>query len=112
MCLVRLWGLINFHPVRAEFCKGNNNYDSDSGEQNYQFDTRKSACVQNSPDMFYHFASTLPKTGHTFSVGLIISSALHLGHLTGWSSTRLISSGSRLVIRFSKTVLSWLETSI
>jgi hypothetical protein len=39
------------------------------------------------------------QTGHTFSVGLIIRLALHLGHLTGWSLTRLISSGSRLVIR-------------
>jgi hypothetical protein len=39
-----------------------------------------------------------PHTGHTFSVGLIIRLALHLEHLTGWSLTRLISSGSRLVI--------------
>ena len=34
-----------------------------------------------------------PQTGHTFSVGLIIKLALHLGHLTGWSLTRLISIG-------------------
>ena len=55
----------------------------------------------------------LPKTGQTFSVGLIIRSALHLGHLTAWSLTRLISSGSRLVIRFPrfrKVLLWWSET--
>ena len=39
-----------------------------------------------------------PQTGHTFSVGFIIRSALHLGHLTAWSLTRLISSGSREVV--------------
>ena len=31
-----------------------------------------------------------PQTGHTFSVGLIIRSALHMGYLTAWSATRLI----------------------
>ena len=92
--------MINFHLVRAEFCKGNNDYDSDSGEQNYQFDTRKSACVQNSPDIFYHLASVLLQTRRTFSVGSIIRSSLHLEHLTVWSFTRLISSGSKLLIRF------------
>ena len=39
-----------------------------------------------------------PQTGHTFSVGLIIRLALHLEHLTGWSLTRLISSGSRVLL--------------
>jgi hypothetical protein len=37
------------------------------------------------------------QTGHTFSVGLIIRLALHLGHLTLMSLTRLISSGSKEV---------------
>ena len=35
----------------------------------------------------------LPQTGHTFSVGLIIRSSLHLGYWTGWSLTRLIIVG-------------------
>ena len=47
---------------------------------------------------FSGFGSLPLQTGHTFSVGLIIKLALHLGHLTGWSLARLISSGSRLVI--------------
>ena len=34
-----------------------------------------------------------PQTGHTFSVGLTNGVSLHLGHLTAWSFTRLISSG-------------------
>jgi len=38
-----------------------------------------------------------PQTGHTFSVGLIIRLALHLEHLTGWSLTRLILSGSKVL---------------
>jgi F0F1-type ATP synthase assembly protein I len=42
---------------------------------------------------FFRAGSLLPQTGHTFSLGLIIRSALHLGHLTGWSLTRLISTG-------------------
>jgi len=46
---------------------------------------------------FIGFGNKPPQTGHTFSVGLIIRLALHLGHLTGWSLTRLISAGSRLV---------------
>ena len=41
-----------------------------------------------------------PQTGHTLSSGLTITVSLHLGHLTGWTFTRLISLGSRLVIRF------------
>ncbi len=62
---------------------------------------------------FTGFGNALPQTGHTFSVGFIIRLALRLGHLTGWSLTRLISSGSRLVIRFlrfRRTALLWLET--
>ena len=54
-------------------------------------------------------------TGHTFSVGFIIRSTLHLGHLTVWSLTRLVSSGSKLVIRFlrfRKVTLWWSETGI
>jgi len=47
---------------------------------------------------FSGFGNELPQTGHTFSDGWTMRSALHLGHLTGWSLTRLISSGSRLVI--------------
>ena len=47
---------------------------------------------------FSGFGNKLPQTGHTFSVGLTIRLALHLEHLTEWSLTRLISSGSRLVI--------------
>ncbi len=38
-----------------------------------------------------------PQTGYTFSVGLIIKLALHLEHLTGWSLTLLISSGSKVL---------------
>ena len=47
---------------------------------------------------FPGLGSDPPQTGHTFSVGLIIGLALHLEHVTLWSLTRLISSGSRLVI--------------
>ena len=39
---------------------------------------------------FIGLGSLLPQTGHTFSVGFIIRLALHLGHLTAWSLTRLI----------------------
>ena len=46
---------------------------------------------------FFWTGRELPQTGHTFSVGLTIGVSLHLGHLTGWSLTRLISSGSREV---------------
>ena len=42
---------------------------------------------------FSGLGNELPQTGHTFSVALIIRLALHLGHLTAWSLTRLISSG-------------------
>jgi hypothetical protein len=37
------------------------------------------------------FGRELPQTGHTFSVGLTIRLALHLGHLAGCTLTRLIS---------------------
>ncbi len=47
---------------------------------------------------FSGLGSEPPQTGHTFSVGLIIRLALHLEHLTGWSLTRLISSGSRVLL--------------
>ena len=47
---------------------------------------------------FRNFASEPPQTGHTFSVGLVIRLALHLGHLTLWSLTRLISSASRVLL--------------
>ena len=46
-----------------------------------------------------------PLTGHSFSVGLIIRLALHLGHLTEWSLIRLILSGARLITGFSLTPL-------
>jgi hypothetical protein len=36
---------------------------------------------------FSSLSNSLPQTGHTFSVCLIIRSALHLEHLTGWSLT-------------------------
>ena len=41
---------------------------------------------------FADLDSELPQTGHTYSVDLITGLALHLGHLTGWSMTRFISS--------------------
>ena len=47
---------------------------------------------------FPGLGSEPPQTGHTFSVGLIIRLALHLEHLTLWSLTRLISSGSRVLL--------------
>jgi len=59
------------------------------------------------------FSNSLPQTGHTFSDGLTITVSLHLGHLTGWTLTRLISSGSRLVTglpRVRKFTLWWCET--
>ena len=58
---------------------------------------------------FSGLGNALPQTGHIFSVGLIIRLALHLEHLTGLSLTRLISSGSRLVIMFlrARKVLLW-----
>jgi hypothetical protein len=37
-----------------------------------------------------------PQIGYTFSVGLIIRSALHLEHLTQWTLTRLISENMRV----------------
>ncbi len=46
---------------------------------------------------FPGLGSKPPQTGHTFSVGLIMRSALHLEHLTGWSLTLLISAGSRVL---------------
>jgi len=51
---------------------------------------------------FISFGSASPQTGHTFSVGLIIRLAWHLGHLTGWSLTRLIlwRSGMLLISLF------------
>ena len=49
---------------------------------------------QRFPDL----GSEPPQTGHTFSVGLIIKLALHFWHLTLWSLTRLISSGSRVLL--------------
>jgi len=64
---------------------------------------------------FSSWGNSLPQTGHTFSVGLIIRLILHVEHLTERSLARSISAGSRLVIRFhgfSKTTLSWLETNI
>ena len=62
---------------------------------------------------FTGFGNAPPQTGHTFSDGWTMRSALHLGHLTGWTFTRLISSGSRLVnrfLRFRKVLLLCLET--
>jgi len=47
---------------------------------------------------FSGFENEPPQTKHTFSVGLIIRLALHLGHLTLWSLTRLISSGPRVLL--------------
>jgi len=40
---------------------------------------------------FTGFGNALPQTGHTFSDGLTITVSLHLGHLIGWTLTRLIS---------------------
>jgi hypothetical protein len=40
---------------------------------------------------FPGLGSEPPQTGQSFSVGLIIRLALHLGHLAVWSLTRLIS---------------------
>jgi len=37
-----------------------------------------------------------PQTRQTLSDGLTIGVSLHLGHLTGWTFTRLISLGARL----------------
>ena len=54
---------------------------------------------------FSRLVNELPQTGHTFSVGLTITVSLHLRHLTEWSLTRLISSGSRLVTGFFHTPL-------
>ena len=62
---------------------------------------------------FSGLGNEVSQTGHAFSVGLIIKSALHWGHLTGWSMTRLISAGLRLVIRFlrfRKAFFWWSET--
>ena len=47
---------------------------------------------------FPGLGSEPPQTGHTFSVGLIIKLALHFWHLMLWSLTRLISSGSRVLL--------------
>jgi hypothetical protein len=55
----------------------------------------------------------LLQRGHAFSECLTITVSLHLGHLTGWTFTRLISSGSRLVIgplRVRRFSLWWFET--
>jgi hypothetical protein len=49
---------------------------------------------------FAGFGNELPQTGQTFSLGLIIRLALHLGHLTGWSFIRLISLGFTVLALF------------
>jgi hypothetical protein len=38
------------------------------------------------------------QAGHTLSSSFTLTVSLHLGHLTAWTFTRLISSGSKLVI--------------
>jgi len=55
----------------------------------------------------------LPQAGHTLSDCLTITVSLHLRHLLGWTLTRLISLGSRLVIglpRVRKFFLWWSKT--
>jgi hypothetical protein len=37
------------------------------------------------------------QAGHTLSSSFTLTVSLHLGHLTGWSLTRLISSGSGML---------------
>jgi hypothetical protein len=49
---------------------------------------------------FSGLGNELPQTGHTFSVGLIIRLALHLGHLAEWSFTCLISVGDLFLKMF------------
>jgi hypothetical protein len=63
---------------------------------------------------FPGLGSESPQTGHTFAVSLIIKLALHLGHLTGWSLTRLISSAigglfmrGRFLFRADTVVERW-----
>ena len=55
---------------------------------------------------FSDLGSELPQTGHTFSVGLTIGVSLHLGHLTGWSLTRLISVGDLFLRVFFRLLFS------
>jgi hypothetical protein len=47
---------------------------------------------------FGGLSNALPQTGHTLWSGLTIKFSLHLGHLRGWTLTRLTSVGSRLAI--------------
>jgi len=47
---------------------------------------------------FTGLGNELPQTGHTLSDGFTNTVSLHLGHLTGWTFTRLIWSRLRLVI--------------
>ena len=58
---------------------------------------------------FTGLGNELPQTGQTLSSGLSITVSLHLGHLTLWSLTRLISSGSKVLsiqlFLFEKTEL-------
>ena len=64
---------------------------------------------------FSGLGNDISQTIQTFSLRLTIVVNLHSGHLTGWSLTRLIESGSRPVIRFhsiKKGALSLLETRI
>jgi hypothetical protein len=57
---------------------------------------------------FAGLGSAPPQTGQSFSVGLIIRLTLHLEHLTAWSLTRLILSGSREVVIWPP--LDWLSS--
>jgi len=41
--------------------------------------------------LFAGRGNALPQTGHTLFSRLTITVSLHLGHLTGWTFTRLIS---------------------
>ena len=62
---------------------------------------------------FTGFSKASPQTGHTLSVGFIITLSLPLGYLTGWTFTRLISLEPGFVIglfRVRKFWLWWAET--
>ena len=56
---------------------------------------------------FSGFGNSLPQTGHALSSGSTIVVSLHLEHLPAWTFTCLISSGSRLVNRFSKFLFAY-----
>ena len=55
---------------------------------------------------FGGFGSDPSQAGHTLSSSFTLTVSLHLGHLTGWSLTRLISIGDLFLRVFFRLLFS------